>query len=503
MKKRWIVALAALCLALPAAGDAQGLPEFLSAVGEGVGEGVAQSAAKIAASMEAELGLALAADDTRIEDGQTLTLSITAENPRTTQTAVTFALELPERLACAQTTQWEAVLPPAQADESGEIVPSVTVFERTVTLKSGGVSEDAEIVCEMSMGTRFYRARQALALCVADVEVTAELSGAQDGRLEPGDAFAWTISVSNAGTAAQDVELQLVLPDGASLAQAVPGFTVEGNRLSGVVRAQAAQEGASLATVEVNMQVDEAALEGDSDALRLLAGALYADGARVPLPRIQVCGAKISAQLLAEADELEIGEETTLRVMVINEGLAGADMALTCVLPDGLEMIGEEAQQEKMAGKEATPAETALLSDDEGGAAGPDGVPALAQSAPAEGVACEGNTVVYTWHMAGATEDEDGVSASTQVFEMRVRAVQPQQNLKENLVGASMAYRVDDGDTQLGEAVALRVYTPTFMGITRDDWTAIFWASVLLLVTVGCLYAAVRSDKGEDYCCCE
>ena len=61
---------------------------------------------------------------------------------------------------------------------------------------------------------------------------------------------------------------------------------------------------------------------------------------------------------------------------------------------------------------------------------------------------------------------------------------------------------MDDGETQLGEAVAMRVKQPTFLGITYSEWGGIFWASLLLLVTVVCLYAAVRRDeRAEDYCC--
>ena len=89
---------AALCLALPAASSAQGLPEFLSTVGEGIGEGAKQGAALIAASMEAELGVSLSAADTRMEAGKTLTLTVTATNPRMADTPVSFALKLPARL---------------------------------------------------------------------------------------------------------------------------------------------------------------------------------------------------------------------------------------------------------------------------------------------------------------------------------------------------------------------------------------------------------------------
>ncbi len=99
-------------------------------------------------------------------------------------------------------------------------------------------------------------------------------------------------------------------------------------------------------------------------------------------------------------------------------------------------------------------------------------------------------------------ESDAGVTASTQVFELRVKAEEPQQNLKEKLVGTSLAYSVDGGAAQLSEAVAMRVYRPTFLGITQEDWGGIFWASLLLLVTVVCLYAAVRRDeRTEDFCC--
>ena len=49
MKKTWMLAIALLMLVLPAAGMAQGLPDFLSAAGEGIAQGaeaVSQSMAQ-------------------------------------------------------------------------------------------------------------------------------------------------------------------------------------------------------------------------------------------------------------------------------------------------------------------------------------------------------------------------------------------------------------------------------------------------------------------------
>lgn len=497
--------MAALCLALPAAASAQGLPDFLAAVGEGVEEGVEKSAARIAASMEAELALAMQADSGRIEAGETLTLTVTAENPRLSETPVAFTLALPERLACAEETAWEAVLAPAQPGEDGGIVPSVTTFTRTLTLAPGGVSETAVITCEMSMGTRFYRAQQALGLCVADVAVTAAMEGGEDGRMEQGEAFSWRLEVTNAGMAAKDVELVLMMPDGVSPAGDLPeGFERAGQRITGTVRAEQAQEdeagmAASLAVLELPMQVNADALAGDGDAMRLMTGTLYADGERVPLPRIQVCGPKISAHLLTDENELETGETTVLRVMVMNEGLAGAQVALSCALPAGLELIADEDGGDE----EEKPQEAAALPPEDGGA-GPDAQAVLAEAVqPLSEIDAQSNTVVYSWYMEPAEQTEEGVTAATQMFELPVRAAQPQADLREQLVGAALAYSVDGGDMQLGEAAALRLYTPSFLGIAREDWGGVFWACVLMMITVGCLYGAVRAggDKEDFYCC--
>ena len=275
MKTKSILALTALCLALPAGAGAQGLPEFLSTVGEGIGEGMEKGAAVIAASMEEELGVTLSMTDVRMEAGKALTLTVTATNPRFADTPVSFALKLPERLSCAQETDWDAVLPPAAEQEDGTVTPSVTTFERTIALAPGGVSEKAQILCEMSMGTRFYRAQQDVELCVADVDVVAMVEGAENNRLEPGDAFTWKLEVTNAGMADKEVSLALVLPDGVIPAGDLPeGFALAGSRLTGSVLAQRAQAddtgaAASLAEVVLPMQVSADALDGDLDALRL------------------------------------------------------------------------------------------------------------------------------------------------------------------------------------------------------------------------------------------
>ena len=510
MKTKSILALTALCLALPTGAGAQGLPEFLSTVGEGISEGMEQGAAVIAESMEEELGVALSMTDVRMEAGKALTLTVMASNPRMTETPVSFALKLPARLSCTQETTWDAVLPPAAVQEDGTMLPSVTRFERTIALAPGGVSEAAQIVCEMSLGTRFYRAQQDVELCVADVDVVAAVEGAENNRLEPGDAFTWKIEVTNAGMADKEVSLSLVLPDGVTPAEKLPeGFALTGSRLTGSVLAQRAAvddtgAAASLAQIVLPMQVSADVLDGDQDASRLLSGTLYADGGRVPLPRIQVCGPKVSVQLVAEDHALEAGEETVLRLMVVNEGLVGADMTLSCALPEGLELVAREIDRTEDEDKEAE--KTAVLPAENHGGAGADGVPVMAEEAEslAEQIAFENDTVIFNWHMAAAKETENGVVAATHAFELPVRSVKEKKDLKEELVGAAFTYTVNGGQTQLGQPEALRLYTPSFMGVTRSEWGGVFWACVLMMITVSCLYGAVRAGRDkEEYFCCE
>lgn len=503
MRKWNMTFLLLALLLLPAAGTAQELPELFSAVYDGIGEGLQSGVAAALAGMDQELTLEMKAQSTRVEEGKTVTLEIAAGNPRPTETKVSLALALPERLSAAPDAAWEAVLPAAQLDpQSGELVPSVTTFTREITLASGGGSEQAALECELAMGTRFYRAQTTLDLCVPDISVSAKLDGAPEGRLTPGDAFVYEIEVANSGTAPKDVELQVILPEGTALEQALPlGFAMTGRTIHGVVRAEAAVTDAagtspSAAVIRLPVRIEEDALEGDADAVRLMSGVLRADGERVAMPRIQVCDAKVSASLTAESEELEAGEETNLRIVVVNSGLVPADVRVSCVLPEGLTLAG---------GKEAaaTPDEAALPPDDGDSAKSAADV-AAAQDADAAAPAMsqENRTLVFELRMDAAKETEGGVSASTQVLNIPVRADEPQKELSERLVGTTLAWSVDDGQAQLGDALAMRVYQAKFLGIDEAEWNGIFWATLLLVVMVVCLYAAVRSDgKKEDFCC--
>ena len=482
--KKWNMMLLALTLLMiPAAGLAQDLPDFLSAVYTSAGEGLEQGAMQAMAAMDRELTLEMIPSSGRIEEGQTICLAVKAGNPRPQETTVQIALDLPERLTVQPDTAWEAVLPQAELDpETGEIVPSETVFTREITLIPGGASETVEITAEMNMGTRFYRAKAELALCVPDVSAKAIVTDVTDGRVHPGDAFAYQIEVSNAGAAHKDVDVKLLLPAGVTAALPLPtGFVQTGNTLHGTVRAEAAGEQPTSAELSFPIHVEENVLDHDADALKLLAGALHVDDARVPLPRVEVCGAKISAALLCGKEELEAGETAALSIVVVNTGLAAADVKLSCVLPQGLTLHSDEEKAPEEAETRTPPEET---------------IPAVAAQEAVRTL--ENRTLVYDVHMDAAEETAGGVISSTQVIEIPVMAQVPQDDLSEMLLGATLAWSVDEAPAQLGEAVALRVHRGEFLGISDDEWSGLFWASMLMLAAIACLYAAARRDSRQE-----
>lgn len=489
MKKWNTMLLAMMLFMLPAAGLAQDLPDFLSAVSMSVGEGLEQGAMQAIAAMDQELTLEMIPSSERIEEGQTIQLLVKAGNPRPQPATVQITLDLPKRLTAMPDTVWEAVLPAAELDpETGEIVPSETVFTREIALMPGGDSETVQITAEMGMGTRFYRAKKELTLCVPDVSAKAVVTDVTDGRVQPGAAFAYQIEISNAGAAPKDVDVKLLLPAGVTAVPPLPaGFAQTGNTLHGHVRAEAAEENPFCAVWTFPVNVTENVLDQDADALKLLAGTLYVDNARVALPRVEVCDAKISAALMCGREELEAGENASLRIVVVNTGLAAADVKLSCVLPHGLMLQNSEGETRGEAETEKRTAPEAAI-------------PAVVAQEVTRTL--ENRTLVYDVHMDAAKETADGVVSSTQVIEIPVTAHVPQENLSEMLMGATLAWSVDDAPAQLGEAVALRVYRGEFLGISADEWSGLFWASVLMLVAVACLYAAARRDsKTEDFCC--
>ena len=487
MKKRNMIPLMLSLAMIPAAGTAQELPDFLSAVYAGIGEGLEQGTLQALAAMDRELTLELAPQSRRIEEGHTMLLTVKAGNPRPQAAPVTLTLSLPGRLTASPDCTWEAVLPEAKMDpQTGEIVPSETTFTREIVLAPGGVSESVDIHAEMSMGTRFYRTQTALELCVPDVSADISLEGTQRGRVQPGDSYAYVLDVKNDGTAPKDVRVELTLPEGVDAGMLPAGFAQAKNVISGQVRAEA------MAQLQLSFPVTatQDVLEGDGDALRLLSGALHIDGERVPLPRVEVCGPKISARLLPGSESMEAGEETTLSVVVVNAGLAAADVQVSCVLPEGLMLPGDQ---------EATPGEAAVLPPKEGAAPRVEvpGVPAAAVS-----FAEKSRMLVFDLHMDAARETADGIIANTQVLEIPVTARVPQDDLSEYLMGATLAWSVDEQQAQLGEAVVMRVHQGWFMGISKDEWNGVFWAGVLLMMAAVCLCAAARRNgTQEDFCC--
>lgn len=467
------------------------LPELFTQVYESIGEGLAVGAQQA----QSELTLDISTDNVRLEEGKRVLLTITAGNPLEQETAVSFALSLPEWVAADGETAWEAVLPAASVDgETGAVIPSQTVITRELALEEGAQSAQTQIRCEMAMGPRFYRASAPLQLCVSDVTISMLADGTTDGRLNPGDRFAYRLVLANSGDASRDAAVEVTMPETVTAGDLPEGFSFVQEKICGAVHVPAAQdETGARKEIVFPVSVNSDALEGDEDAQRLIAPVVSADGKPVAAPRVQVCGPMISARLLADSESLETGEETMLSIVVVNSGLAEANVQLSCVLPDGLQLAQEEDE------------EGALLP-----AAGDDGqLPGAGEAVPVEDELAEpvmhreDKTLMFDVHMDAARQTKDGVIAHTQVIEIPVRAEIAQGRMTQQLLGAALSWSVGEEQARLGEAVALSVSPQTVLGLTRADWNGVFWAGVLLLITMVCLYAAVKKEKREEEYCFE
>ena len=496
--RKWNMMLPALLLAcVPAAGLAQDMPQLFTEVYESIGEGLAMGAQLAKETRERELTLALETDGERLEEGAAMLLTITAGNPLPYETDVSFALTLPGHVTADGETAWTQTLASAVMDEeTGEMIPSETEITREITLQAGAERAMAQILCEMSMGTRFYKAVQAVQLCVPDVSVSAHADGTEEGRLNPGDDFVYRVAFENSGDAPKEMALAVTLPETAAMAGELPeGFAPEEGRFVGSVLVPAAQ-GETPANVEIAFPVMVAgdALEGDKDAQRLIAPVIAVDGEKVVSPRVQVCGPRIHARLMTPKESLETGEETTLSIVVVNSGLAEADVQLSCMLPEGLTLADEEEEEK---GK-ALP-----------GVQGNDQLPGAGEAIPAEDVETapvmrrEDRTLVFDLHMDAARQTADGVIAHTQVIEIPVRARITQGKQTQQMLGTALAWSVGGKQAALGEAVAMSVRPETVLGLTNEDWNGVFWAGVLLMLPTVCLYAAVKKDKKEENYCFE
>jgi len=497
--KKWsMLMLCALLLLPPLSAGAEDLPDFLSAVAQGMSEGLQEGVQAAAAQ---DLTLSLTAQDARIEEGRTLLLTITAGNPYPAATDVTLTLDLPQRLSCAQPLTWTAQLKPAAPDpKTGELLPSSAAFTREVTLLPGGESEQAELLVEMGMGARFYRAKTTLDLCVPDISAAASIIGADTQIVQPGGSFVYQVELLNEGSAPKDAPVELLLPAGVTpVTPLAAGFALRERTLCGTVRVEAAGEN----TVRLPMTVDPDALESDEDACRLLCGVLSVDGQRIALPMLKAAGPLISARLIPQKSQLKQGEVMDMTVTIANAGLAAADVDITCLLPEGLTVLKDltkipedKPKEEQKQGVSAAPNVDAG-DPPAGGAA-----QAVMNDEPLTPVIREENGLItLSLHMDAARETDSGTAAATLEIPLRVRADVPVESVDDRMLGASLAWRTNDGGTQLAEAVALEIRRSGMMGLSDSEWNGILLAALLMLVTICCLYSAVKTDKREeDYC---
>ena len=489
--------LCALLMFCATGAMAEDLPDFLGAVAQGLSEGLQEGAQ--AASTQ-ELTLTLDKQDARIEEGRTLLLTITAGNPYPTATDVTLTLDLPQRLVCAQPLTWSAQLKPATADaNSGELTASVTTFTREITLTAGGESGQAEVSVEMNMGTRFYRTKTTLDLCVPDISAAAAVADTQNQIVQPGSGFVYQIDIRNDGTAPKDVPVTLLLPAGVTPAEPLPaGFALRERTLAGAVRVEAEDECA----VRLPMTVDADVLDGDEDACRLLGGVLTVDQERIALPMLKAAGPLVSVGLIPEKTQLQEGETMNLTVAVTNAGLAAADVDIACLLPEGLSLVNTPAKTPDKTQQEKRSADAAAPAPDAGDPpAGSDAQAVMSDDPVMPVITQENGLISLSVHMDAARETDSGTAAATMEIPFMVRADVQVDSMDDRMLGASAAWRTDDSEPRLAPAVALEIRRSGMMGLSDSEWNGILLASLLMLVTICCLYSAVKTDKREeDYC---
>ena len=198
------------------------------------------------------------------------------------------------------------------------------------------------------------------------------------------------------------------------------------------------------------------------------------------------------------------GEAMDMIVTVANAGLAAADVEITCLLPEGLVLMHDLTKAPETMPKETPEQHVSAMPDaDSGEPPAQDGAAqAVMNSEPAEPVVYEEDGRIFlSVHMDAARETDSGIAAAALEIPLRVRAAAAVDSVDDRMLGAALAWNADGGDTHLEEAVALEIRRSGMLGLSDAEWNGILLASLLMIVTICCLYSAVKSDKREeDYC---
>ena len=141
------------------------------------------------------------------------------------------------------------------------------------------------------------------------------------------------------------------------------------------------------------------------------------------------------------------------------------------MLPEGISLVTAPKPQQDTEAKESgdnaeaeEEAPKAVASEQDDGGADAEAVLAdgAEQLVDEPEIRQENGGIVFDLHMDAAGEE-----AYTRVVTLRVRADEPQENIKERFLGTTLAWQIDAGETQLGEAACVRVYRPMVLGLTK------------------------------------
>lgn len=470
MKKciRWAVFFMLVLLALPA-GAEERRPLDVNKVLSGIEEGIGKYVAALGQSNARDLSLVCQADAVRIVEGDVVTLEALVSNPHLYEEAVSVSLSVPEGCFAVEGTPllWQGKLPAAQLDAGGAVEPSRTRLVWRLTVQPVPGAEDGfqaiDAVVTMSQDSRYYQDTASFSLLAPRISVRTNASARV---AQPEGTLMYTVLLTNNGPAAGQVTVRQQLPDGLRpVEMKVPaGARVDGADLVWDVEVPAATyDGEALVepayAVRVGrVEVEADVLDGVLTGRKVLVSQVTAGDERLTPQRVTVQGPLLSLQLLCEATSARAGDEIPLALVIENKGRAPADVTVQAALPQGM---------------------------------------ALARFVTrGMGNKISGQTLSWNVHLDAAQMGLDGRLVPTQErIEFIASAKALSSGERERLLGVFATYRAGNQTPGISNVAQVTLKGSTFMGATQEEWAALFWATLLLLVTGVCLYCTIRREK--------
>lgn len=469
MKKciRWAVFFVLLVLALPV--GAEGFSLDLNKILSGIEEGVSQYAAALGQSNARDLSLVAQADKQTIVEGDVVTLEAVVTNPHLYEEAVSVRLSVAQdRFEIdGSPLEWQGKLPAATLDAKGTVEPSRTrlVWQMRVLPVPGGDDglQELDAVVTMAQDSRYYQSAASFELLAPRISVR---TNASSRTAQPEGALVYTVVCTNNGPAAGSVQVRQELPEGLKAIdlEAPAAARIEGRTLVWDVTVPAATyDGDTLVepahVVRIaKVEVEAGVLDGVSSGRKVLVSDVTANGERLTPQRLTVQGPLLSLQIECGVQNVRAGDEIPVALIVSNKGRADADVTLQTVLPKGMALsrFVTRGMHNKISGQ----------------------------------------TLSWQVHLDAAQMGLDGRLVPTQErIEFVAKAQAVGEGERQRLLGVFSTYRAGNQAPGISNVAQVTLSRTTFLGATQEEWAALFWATLLLLVTGVCLYCTIRREK--------